>query len=207
MPLSFDVFLLASYIGTAAFSLSGFLMGVRKELDVMGVFILSFLTANGGGMIRDVFLQKAPWALTDFTAFIIVSCTFLLGLLFHHLRYTSFERQSLFILSDSIGLVAFSVAGALAGIEAGLNIFGVCVLSFITATGGGILRDVLSNEIPAVFKSDFYGSVAIVAALSLYGLHVFEYDSDLYILMLFGALLLLRLLAYKMKWHLPRLRL
>ncbi len=204
--MSLDVFLLASWIGSAAFALSGFLVGARKHMDVMGVFILAFLTANGGGMIRDVLIGQTPMALTDMSGFMIVVLAFVLGLLLARMKKTAIEQRALFVITDSIGLVAFSLTGTLVGMEAGLGVFGVTVLSFITATGGGILRDILANEVPAVFKSDFYGSVAILVALTVYYLNMYEYQSDLNTFIVFITALTVRLVAYKMQWHLPRLK-
>ena len=204
--MPFDIFLFASLLGGAAFSLSGFLVGVRKELDLMGVFILAFLTANGGGVIRDVLLGKTPYALTNMSGFIIVISTFLFGFILYKFKYLELERKRLFVLSDSIGLAAFSLTGALAGIEADLSIFGVVVLSFLTATGGGILRDTLVREIPSVFQSDFYGSVAVLVALAVYGLSFLGLNNDVNIFLVFSASLIIRLIALKMKWHLPRLK-
>ena len=204
--MSFDIFFIASLIGGVAFALSGFLVGVRKNLDVMGVFILSFLTANGGGILRDVFIGKTPYALTDLSGFLIVLFVFVLSTLVFRFKDNSVERRGLFVVSDSVGLAAFSLTGALAGVDAGLSVFGVTVLSFITATGGGILRDVIVNEEPSVLKSDFYGSVAILVALAVYGLHSFGFDTDFNIMMVFFISLLIRLIAFKMRWHLPRLK-
>lgn len=204
--MPFDIFLLTSLIGGAAFSLSGFLVGVRKDLDVMGVFILSFLTANGGGILRDVLIGKTPYALTDMSGFTIVLFVFFAGILVRKFKDSTIEQRSLFVVSDSIGLAAFSLTGALAGVEAGLSVFGVAVLSFITATGGGILRDIMVGEVPSVFKSDFYGSIAILVALAVYALHALGFDSDFNIMAVFFLSLLIRLVAYKMHWHLPRLK-
>ena len=204
--MSFDIFFIASLIGGGAFALSGFLVGLRKNLDVMGVFILSFLTANGGGILRDVFIGKTPLALTDMSGFLIVLFVFLTGLLVRKFKDGTIEQRSLFVVSDSIGLAAFSLTGALAGVEAGLSIFGVTVLSFITATGGGILRDILVNEEPSILRSDFYGSVAIIVALSVYALNSLGLDSDFNITVVFFVSLLIRLIAFKMRWSLPRLK-
>lgn len=172
----------------------------------MGVFILAFLTANGGGVLRDVFIGQTPYALTDMTGFIVVSVTFILGAILYKFKYLEVEQKRLFVLSDSIGLAAFSLTGALAGIDAGLSIFGVVVLSFLTATGGGILRDIIVREVPSVFKSDFYGSVAVLVALVLYGLDYLGLNNELHITIVFVGALLVRLIAHKMKWHLPRLK-
>jgi uncharacterized membrane protein YeiH len=207
IPFDFDVFTLASWIGGVAFALSGFLVGVRKNFDIMGVFILAFLTANGGGVLRDVLIGRTPLVLTDLSGFIIVVMTFFLGVGFYYAKRIDIERRGLFVLCDSLGLVAFSLTGTLVGMEAGLSIFGVCVLSFITAAGGGILRDLVVNDVPAIFKSDFYGSVAILVALVVYGLSSYGLDSELHILGVFAGALCLRMLAHRMRWHLPQFKL
>lgn len=202
-----DIFFIASMVGGFAFSLSGFLVGVRKDLDVMGVFILAFLTANGGGVVRDVMIGRVPLVLNDLAGVVAVFFAFLIGYVLLKLREGDVEKRAFFVLSDSIGLAAFSITGALVGIEVGLSLFGVVVLSFITATGGGVLRDSLVGDIPSVFRSDFYGSVAVVVALSLYALDRFGYAQDLNILCVFVFALLLRLIAFKMGWSLPRFKL
>lgn len=202
-----DIFSVASWIGTIAFALSGFFVGVRKELDIMGIFILSMLTANGGGAVRDVLVNNIPLALTDITAFYLVFGTLLVAfvLRLHHFA-DALERKHLFVLCDALGLVAFSVTGALVGINAGLSFFGVMALAFITATGGGIIRDLIVNEVPAVLSSDFYGSVAALLGASIYALYHFGCHNEWSVTVLFVLALLLRTVAYLRGWYLPRLK-
>ena len=204
--MAIDIFLLASWIGSAAFALSGFIIGARKHLDIMGVFVLAFITANGGGVIRDVLIGRTPMALQDISAIILVLVTFGFGMVLYWAKYLDVEKRGLFVISDSVGLVAFSVTGALVGIEAELNLFGMTVLSFLTATGGGILRDILVNEVPSVFRSEFYGSVSILVAFALFALHYMGLENELTIGGVFVAALFLRLIAHRMGWHLPRLK-
>ncbi len=202
---SIDIFSLASIIGTIAFALSGFMVGVRKDLDIMGIFILSMLTANGGGAVRDVLVGRLPNVLTDIYAFIIVVGVIFGALLLRLHRRPTFEKSHIFVLSDSLGLVAFSVTGTLVGIEAGLSIFGVMVLAFITASGGGIIRDLMVNEVPSVLSSDFYGTIAILLGAVMYMLHHTPYYNDTALTMLFVAALAVRLTAYYFGWKLPRI--
>lgn len=201
-----DIFFLASFIGTIAFAFSGFLVGVHKKMDLMGIFILSMLTANGGGALRDILLNKTPSVLTDLSGFYMVLCVFILAFVFRLHRYAIVEKSRLFVLSDALGLAAFSVTGALAAVDASLSIFGVMVLAFITASGGGIIRDLLVNEMPSVLSSDFYGTVSILIGLGIYALHQTGLDNNLNISLLFVAALILRLLAYLRGWKLPRMR-
>lgn len=200
------VFEIAGVVGSIAFALSGFLAGVRRHLDAMGIFIVSLLTANGGGALRDVLVNKVPLVLQNALPVWIVTGVVLVGWLLRLHRRGDIEQHSLFVLCDAVGLVAFSLTGALVGIEAGLPVFGVMVLAFLTATGGGILRDVLLREVPALLSSDFYGTVSLLVAGSIVLLDRFGRLEEWSILAVLVGALALRLVAYKQGWQLPRLR-
>lgn len=204
--MEWTVFEIAGMVGSAAFALSGFLAGVRRHLDAMGIFIVSMLTANGGGALRDVLVNQTPRVLQDPMPFWIVLAVVTAGWLLRLHRRNGIERHSLFVLGDAVGLVAFSVTGALVGIEAGLPLFGVMVLAFLTANGGGILRDVLLGEVPALLSSDFYGTVSLLVAACIAGLDHYGQLSEASILAVLVGALVLRLVAYKRRWQLPRLR-
>jgi uncharacterized membrane protein YeiH len=200
-----DIFDLASWVGAVAFALSGYLIGARKNLDIMGIFIVSMLTANGGGVVRDVLVGQMPILLHDVFAFLLVGGVVLvsMGLKLH--KKENLEHHTLFLISDSLGLVAFSVTGALVGIDANLSVFGVMLLAFITATGGGFLRDILLKEIPFILSSDFYGTIALIVGALLYMLHQLGWDSQAVVTIVFIAALLIRLIAWKHKWRLPKI--
>ena len=200
-----QIFEIAVIIGGLAFALSGVLVGIRKDLDVMGVFILAFLTANGGGVLRDLLIDRQPAILASLTPLWITSAVVAGAWLFRIQRGSTLERTWVFVVSDSVGLVVFSISGGLAGIEEGLHFFGVITLSFLTATGGGIVRDLLVNEVPLVLRADFYGSIALVLGVALYLLHLADAVNLLTLSVLFAAGLILRLTAYKYNWQLPKL--
>ncbi|MCF6206774.1 MAG: TRIC cation channel family protein [Sulfurovum sp.] len=197
------MFEIAEYIGIVAFAISGFFVGVRSRLDFLGVFISVFLTAFGGGIIRDVIVDRTPYAFSsDVPAAIILIVLVLLLLLKYH-RRESIENRPLFILSDSIGLISFSITGALIALEAHLNITGVLALAFITAVGGGITRDVIINEVPFVFKTGFYGTVSLLIGLGVYLLEQFGWMNFYMITLLFAGGVILRMIAYYRKWSVP----
>ena len=202
--LGTGVFATASAVGSIAFALSGFMAGARKQLDVMGVFILAFLSANGGGVVRDLIVGRMPAVMHSPLPFWLAAGTVALALAFRLQRRDSVERHRIFIVSDAIGLVAFGIAGALVGIEKGLNLFGVVTLSFVTATGGGIARDVLVNDVPLVLREDFYGSVAILLGVGISCLHWAGSMSPVSLSLVFAAGLILRLFAHERGWRLPR---
>lgn len=200
-----QIFEIAVIIGGLAFALSGVLMGIRKDLDVMGIFILAFLTANGGGVLRDLLIDRQPAILASLTPLWITSAVVIGAWLFRIQRGTTLERSWVFVVSDSVGLVAFSISGGLAGIEEELHFFGVITLAFLTATGGGIVRDLLVNEVPLVLRADFYGSIALLLGIAVYLLHLADAVNLLTLSVLFAAGLIVRLTAYKYQWQLPRL--
>lgn len=196
---------IADIIGIISFALSGFLIAVHYKLDILGVFISAFLTALGGGMIRDVIANKTPYVLTDNLPIILVSSTLFLALLFKLHKTTDLEGKTWFIASDAIGLASFAITGALIGIKADFNFLGVLMLAFLTAVGGGTIRDILLNRVPSILVSEFYGSVAIIVGLITYFLHLSELNSILTLTLTFIFGVTLRLLAYYKKWSLPKL--
>ena len=185
-------------VGIIAFAISGFIVGVRNRLDLLGITITSFLTALGGGILRDVLAKKNIYAFNDYLPGILVLSVIVIGILFKFYKY-DFEKKGIFIISDSIGLVSFSVSGALVGINAGFNIFGVVFLSLITAVGGGMIRDVLINQVPFVLKENFYGSVSVLVAVYLY---LFGNGTgNILSVLIFG--IMIRIFAHKKNWKLP----
>ena len=162
-----DFFIFADIIGIIAFSISGFLIATKNNLDILGIIIASALTALGGGIIRDSILNSTPFAFTSAYPALTLISTILLVYIFKLYKKQSIERKWIFVISDTIGLVAFSITGALLAIDAEYNFFGIVILSFITAIGGGVTRDIMINQVPTVLISDFYGSIAVIVAIAL----------------------------------------
>jgi len=197
------MFEVADIIGIIAFAMSGFFVAVRSKLDLLGVLVSTFLTALGGGIIRDVAVNKTPFAFTHNYPILIVLSVLLLMVFFKFHRKESIENKLLFIISDSIGLISFSISGALIAIESELNLTGVVIMAFVTAVGGGIVRDVIINEIPFVLKTGFYGTISILIGIILYILNLYHLISIYTITALFFLSLVLRLVAYYKKWSIP----
>ena len=199
------MFEVAEYIGIIAFAISGFFVAVRNKLDFLGALISVFLTALGGGIIRDIAVDKTPYTFTHSIPALTILIVMILLILFRFDKRDSIENKILFILSDSIGLISFSITGALIAIEAELNLTGVLALSFVTAVGGGIIRDVIINEVPFVLKTGFYGTIALLIGLTLYVLDLYDLISFNTMIMVFIAGIVLRLVAYYKKWSIPLL--
>jgi uncharacterized membrane protein YeiH len=196
---------IADIIGIISFALSGFLIAVHCKLDILGVFISSFLTALGGGMIRDVLANKTPYIFTNTLPVILVIATVIVSLLLKLHKIDKLEGKSAFLISDAIGLVSFSITGSLVAIENHFNFLGVLILAFLTAVGGGTIRDVLINRVPSVLVSEFYATVAIIIGLVTYILHLFDFINLLNLTVVFIFGVALRLLAFYRNWHLPTL--
>ncbi|BAK71872.1 trimeric intracellular cation channel family protein [Aliarcobacter butzleri] len=200
-----SAFEIADIVGIICFALSGFLMGVHNKLDILGVFIAAFLTAFGGGMIRDVLADRTPYVFTSNLPLILVISTVLIAMLFKLHKIDDLEGRWAFVISDAIGLVSFSIAGAIIAINSGFNFLSVLILAFITAVGGGTIRDILINKVPFILVSEFYASVALIVGIAVYILELFEIRNLFTLSIVFILGVALRIVAYYRKWHLPTL--
>jgi uncharacterized membrane protein YeiH len=200
-----DIALIANWIGTISFALSGILVAMRKELDLLGVGMIAMITACGGGVIRDVLVNNVPLLLKDSKPLFVVMIMLIIARVMRWPNKSSLEQQGWFVCSDAIGLVAFSISGALVAIHAELKILGIMLLAFITATGGGLIRDMLVNDVPLIFKAEFYGTIALLSGLMIYILNKLHMINIWSIAAVTAAMLSLRLLAYYRHWQLPKL--
>ena len=196
---------LADIIGIISFALSGFLIAIHYKLDILGVFISAFLTALGGGVIRDAIADKTPYIFNHNLPIILVVSTVLIALVFKLHKISNLEGKAAFILFDAIGLVSFAITGALVAIENDFNFLGVLILSFLTAVGGGTTRDVLINKVPFILVSELYASVAMAIGLTVYILNLFDLVNLFNLTIVFVLGTLFRLLAFYRKWNLPKL--
>lgn len=200
-----DELLVAEVLGTIAFALSGFYVAVKERLDLLGVFIASFLTALGGGIVRDTIADRAPYTFTHLspTLLVVIVLVLSIALKLHH--KDEIEKKFYFIISDTLGLVSFAISGALVGLQAEFNFFGVILLALLTAVGGGVMRDILLNRVPILLVSEFYGTVALLVGAILFVLHHYQLLGVISLMGVFGFGVGLRLLAYYKQWHLPKI--
>ncbi len=145
-------------IGTFAFAVYGAHVAIKKEFDIFGIFVSAFLTAFGGGTIREFILKNIPFYFYDnnYIFVCIAGCAFSIAV------YKVFNKISRYVLIvDAIGLSTFAFIGAEKADSAGLGVFAVIFLATITAVGGGLLRDIAIREVPQILHRDFYASPAI----------------------------------------------
>lgn len=196
---------IAENIGILSFALSGLLISYRERLDILGLFIIMFLTALGGGVIRDILTGNIPYSFTHTHPTFLIVTVLVIGLYFKLHRNESLERNFWYIFSDTLGLISFAIAGAIVALEANFNLFGIMFLALITAIGGGTMRDIMLNRIPFFLKNEFYGSIAFIIGVIVYLLEKFDFLNFWTLILLFIAGVGLRLLAYYRQWHLPKI--
>ncbi|MEA1983173.1 MAG: trimeric intracellular cation channel family protein [Campylobacterota bacterium] len=200
-----DYTIILDIIGTVAFSLSGYILAVRAGYDILGVLVVAFMTAFGGGVVRDLLTDRVPFIFHETYPIVMVLVTVVIAYVLKLHKHTSIEQTLVFNLSDSIGLSMFAFTGAVVGLEADFNLAGVVFLSFLTAVGGGIIRDMIMNKVPYVLTNDFYGTVSIVLGFLIWCCDSYSELNAISttLLLVFGVLM--RLLAIKYKWKLPKL--
>ncbi len=188
-------------LGTASFAISGALAALNKRLDVFGVLVLTFATAIGGGTVRDLLIGNTPVAwMKDQQAITVVFLSYLITLFFR--KYLQFFPRTLAIF-DAIGLGFATVVGLQRGLEAGLGP-SVCVaLGMVTGCFGGVLRDVLLNEIPLVFRKDIYASASLLGGALYFVFASWEMVAPLAAPLSVAAVVGVRLAAMQWKWDLP----
>ena len=188
-------------LGTIAFAISGVLVAMEKRLDLFGVFIIAFVTAIGGGTLRDLLIGNTPvgW-MHDLTYVITIFVSVVFAIIFvNKLKYL---RRSLFLF-DTIGIGLYTMVGVEKGLEAELLPVICIFLGTMTACFGGVIRDILCNEIPVIFRKEIYATACILGALSYFLIIQFPVkDEYAYIAAIF-VVILLRLLAVRFKISLP----
>ena len=188
-------------IGTIAFAVSGAVVGIRKKMDILGVVTLGIITAVGGGILRDIIIGVVPpTAFRDPIYALIAIATGIIAFLPFIRKRINLDRF-IWILADSIGLGAFTMIGVSTG-AATDNLFLQVFLGVLTGVGGGVIRDICSGDIPMIFVRHFYACPCIIGAVACAVLN--RYDPDLAIVSGFAIILILRLLAAKFRWHLPK---
>ncbi|MBN1294842.1 MAG: trimeric intracellular cation channel family protein [Candidatus Latescibacteria bacterium] len=191
-------------LGTFVFAVSGAFRAVKYELDILGVLVLSIATGVGGGIVRDVMIgYNPPAAFRDETY--LLTC-FAGGLIVFLAARKIAPRWDIVIALDALGLGVFAAIGAAKASLFGMGTIGIIMMAAITATGGGVIRDVLVREIPAVLKTDFYAMAAMIGGACLAVVKHFGYGEHTQMLCAAAATLTLRLLAMKFRISLPKVK-
>jgi uncharacterized membrane protein YeiH len=191
-------------IGTFVFALSGAAAGVKHKLDAFGVGVLAFVAGNAGGVTRDLLIGAVPPAAINDWRYVAVS---LVAGAVTFAWYPSVRRlQPIVLLFDAAGLGLFAVAGTQKALAVGINPFVSALLGMLTGIGGGVVRDLLVNEIPVVLRADLYALAALAGAAVVVAGHLAHWPP--LATTIAGAILCfgLRLIAIRRGWNLPPAR-
>jgi uncharacterized membrane protein YeiH len=194
------MFHLLDIIGTMAFAMSGALTAMNKKLDPFGVFIIAFVTAVGGGTLRDVMIGRTPvgW-MQDLTYVYVIILGFILTILF---RKKLDKLRTSLALFDTIGLGVFTLIGIQKGIDYHLHPTICIALGTMTACFGGVTRDILCTEIPVIFRREIYATICILGGIVFFILRKMNLENDVLYLITSSVIIAVRLMAVKYKWHL-----
>ncbi len=196
-------YLVIDILGTVAFAISGVLVAMEKKLDLFGVLIIAFVTAIGGGTLRDFLIGNTPvgWMTTP-VYLITITATVIATIIFvKQLRYF---RKSLFLF-DTIGIGLYTMVGVEKGLSAGLSPVMCIILGTITASFGGVIRDILCNEIPVIFRREVYATICILGGVIYFILIQLPFDNTYAYITAILAIILMRLLAVRFKISLPNI--
>lgn len=188
-------------IGTFAFAISGVLIAMQKRMDLFGIFIIAFVTAVGGGTLRDVLIGKTPvgW-MNDLNYVYTISLAVIISIIFKN--KLNRLRTSLFLF-DTIGLGVFTIIGVEIGISAALHPIICIALGTISASFGGVIRDILCNEIPVIFRKEVYATACILGGITFFILQYFRLKEDLIYIFTAAMVITIRLLVVKFRIKLP----
>ncbi|WP_310169647.1 trimeric intracellular cation channel family protein [Neobacillus niacini] len=188
-----------SMIGTIAFAVSGAIVAMEEEYDILGVFILGIVTAFGGGAIRNLLIGVPVSALWDQGLFFQIAIIAILAVFLFPANLLK-HWQKWGNLFDAIGLSAFAIQGAIYASNMHHPMSAIIVAAVLTGIGGGIIRDLLAGRKPIVLRAEIYAVWAILAGLFI-GLKIASQPWELYTL--FGMITVLRVLSYTFNWKLP----
>ena len=191
-------------LGTFAFAVSGALVAADKKFDLFGVIIIAFVTAVGGGMLRDVLIDAHPinW-IGDlnylYTIFAAVLLTFLFKSKILPLSKTLF-------LFDTIGLGVFTLLGLQKGLLYHLHPIIALIMGMISAVFGGVLRDVLTNKVPLIFEKEIYASACLAGGVTYLTLNHINFSENLVFIISASVIVIIRVIAVKFHLQLPKIK-
>lgn len=211
--MDFNLFLLVcNYIGTVAFAASGAIKGFEKKLDLFGISLLAIVTAVGGGFLRDSLISRFPSSLKDPSPiYLSIFIALMMYVFVINHRARSYQKRKLYqllwranLVFDAIGLIIFSLIGATALEHSVGNMMSAGILASLTGAGGGVIRDLLSNEVPSVLREDIYALLSFFVGVSYYFMvYSLSFPKIPVFLIVFIAGFIVRMLIVKYQLSLP----
>ena len=202
-------------IGTIAFASSGAMVGIKKQMDLLGVCVLGMTTAVGGGMIRDLILGVNPPVMFQNPTYALIAIAFSLlvffGMYFFQNRLTHNKVQEVYdklmMIFDSLGLGLFTVVGVTTAVNIGYETTGFLQIfvGVLTGVGGGVLRDIMAGNTPYIFVKHVYASASIIGAMVCVFVNM-KFSELTAMLVGAAVVFFIRILAAYYKWNLPRIK-
>lgn len=191
-------------LGTFAFAISGALVASKKKFDLFGVIIIAFVTAVGGGMIRDVLINAHP---INWIADLNYIWTILLAVVFTFLFKSKIAPLSkTMFLFDTIGLGVFTLLGVQKGLVFNLHPFVAVVMGMVSAVMGGVTRDILTNNVPLIFKKEIYAMASLAGGATYLTASYFNLPDNIQFSATIMVVIVIRLIAVKYKLRLPQIK-
>ena len=191
------------YLGTFAFAVSGIRLASAKKFDWFGAFIVGMATAVGGGTLRDVMLGQSPFWMTKPIYFAINGFALLLFVFLH--KQINRVSNTIFLF-DTIGLGLFTVVGIQKTLDAGFPLWTANIMGMFTGAAGGVIRDILINEVPLIFRKDVYATACIMGGIIFWVISELGCSSIVQQLVCRATVIVIRILAARYNWSIPILR-
>lgn len=195
--------LILEIIGTIAFAISGIKLAAAKKFDWFGAYIVGLMTAIGGGTLRDILLDTTPFWMVNGWYLTVTGLSLLYVILFHR----QLERiKSTILIFDTIGLALFVVIGIQKTLTFDYPMWVAIIMGTLTGAFGGVVRDILLNDVPLIFRKDIYGTACIAGGIVYWLMIVCNAEPLLQQLSCAFTVIIIRLLAVKYGWAIPVLR-
>lgn len=192
------------FSGTFAFAVSGALAAADKKFDLFGALFLGFVTAIGGGTLRDMMLGNTPVAwLHDMRIFYIIIAAVIFTFLF---RPTISRFTKALFLFDTIGISVFTIIGLQKGLQVQIHAPVAVMMGVTTAVMGGIIRDVLCNDIPLIFHKEIYATACLLGGVIFLILYYFQFSESVTVLVAAASIFTVRSLSVRYHWSLPKFK-
>ncbi len=201
--MDFNFIILIELLGTLSFSISGIRLASRKQIDWFGAYIIGLVTAIGGGTLRDLLLDLPAFWMEDPKYFIVTGVALLATLIF---KDNLIKWTNTLFLFDAIGLGLFTVAGISKSFEAGFPVWICVVMGTITGSVGGVIRDVLLNEVPLLFRKDVYALACVAGGVVYFVCYYLHVQHSITAVAAAATVIVIRVLAVRFHWHLPTLK-
>jgi uncharacterized membrane protein YeiH len=190
-------------LGTLVFATSGALAASDKNVykDIFGVTFTGFVTAVGGGTLRDMILGTRPVWVADGNYLLAITIGVLLAVVF---KYYILKYRRTFFLFDTLGIALYTVVGVQKSLEFGVSPSAAIIMGMFSAVMGGVIRDTLINEIPLIFRKEIYATACLSGAAVFVLLKLFQVDDNINSLVSVLIIILIRTIAVKYKLTLPK---